>query len=364
MAEKHITIKDIALHLGVSTGTVDRALHNRGNVSPSVKEMVLSAAKELGYEPNIAARTLANRHKKHRIAVLFPDFRTDLYWAQPKEGVEHAAKDASHYGVTVDFFFFPMFSASDFLQQAKKILQHPPDALLFAPVFAAESQHLIREAELVGIPLVAINSQLENSNVLSYIGQDSYQSGVLAGRLLNFGLSSGDHAIVLNLDKEVANAKHLLDKQLGFRHFFEKQTDKKIEVHYVIEERFDNPSVFKKWVFDFFNFYPDIKGVFVTNSRAWKLVEALTPDLQKRLKIVGFDLVEPNIKLLNENKIPFIINQNAWQQGYLGVLILVHYLIFHKKPVALQYLPLDIVVKENLTYYLTRTLEIPSFVLV
>jgi LacI family transcriptional regulator len=67
--------------------------------------------------------------------------------------------------------------------------------------------------------------------------------------------------------------------------------------------------------------------------------------------------------LLSENKIRFLINQNAWHQGYLGILAIVNSLILKKEIPRNQYLPLDIVVQENAEYYLKRTLELPMAVL-
>ena len=48
--KKRVRIKDIADKAGVSTGTVDRVLHDRGRVAPNVKKRVLEVVDELGYE--------------------------------------------------------------------------------------------------------------------------------------------------------------------------------------------------------------------------------------------------------------------------------------------------------------------------
>src|SRR5262249_24095488 len=53
-----VGIKDIAHRLGVSIGTVDRALNGKRGVSRATKARVLAVAKELAYEPNLAARSL------------------------------------------------------------------------------------------------------------------------------------------------------------------------------------------------------------------------------------------------------------------------------------------------------------------
>jgi LacI family transcriptional regulator len=53
-----ITIIDIAEKSGVSRGTVDRVINNRGRVSPIKRDAVLAAVNELGYKPNLIARAL------------------------------------------------------------------------------------------------------------------------------------------------------------------------------------------------------------------------------------------------------------------------------------------------------------------
>lgn len=48
------TIKDIAALAGVSRGTVDRVLNNRGSVNPATAEKINEIAKALDYKPNKA----------------------------------------------------------------------------------------------------------------------------------------------------------------------------------------------------------------------------------------------------------------------------------------------------------------------
>ena len=59
MENKKIRIVDIAKLAGVSPGTVDRVIHNRGRIAPDKKERIEEIIKQLGYRPNIAARLLA-----------------------------------------------------------------------------------------------------------------------------------------------------------------------------------------------------------------------------------------------------------------------------------------------------------------
>ena len=54
-------IIDIARKANVSIGTVDRVIHNRGEVSRITREKILSIIHELNYQPDILARTLAKK---------------------------------------------------------------------------------------------------------------------------------------------------------------------------------------------------------------------------------------------------------------------------------------------------------------
>jgi DNA-binding LacI/PurR family transcriptional regulator len=55
------TLEDVAAYAGVSRSTASRALNEESYVSPRAREAVLAAARDLGYSPNQAARSLVTR---------------------------------------------------------------------------------------------------------------------------------------------------------------------------------------------------------------------------------------------------------------------------------------------------------------
>lgn len=349
-----IRIKDIAKKAGVSTGTVDRVLHSRGNVSAKARAKVEKVMKDLEYEPNIIASTLAY-NRVINIAAFLPDPELDSYWSYPLKGVEKAAKAFGHYGVNIKPYFFDHNEPQDFLGYAKEILDHPPDALLFPPLFQRESERLLKELDDKEVVISFINTDLEGQHVLSYVGQDSYQSGVLAGRLLNIASRKIHKVLVLHLDKEITNAKHLQDKERGMEAYFADQFDagavKVISKHF---SDFNDPDRMKTFFLKLKQQHPDLSGIFVTNSRSYKLINALSSSELNGLPIIGFDLIPENLKYLEEQKISFLINQNPAQQGYLGVTNIIDKLIFKKDIARIQHLPLDIVVTQNASYYIDR----------
>ena len=67
-----VTIKQIADMCGVSRGTVDRVLNNRGNVKPDKQKLILDMAKKLNYIPNPAGRALVSRRSNPTVGVILP----------------------------------------------------------------------------------------------------------------------------------------------------------------------------------------------------------------------------------------------------------------------------------------------------
>jgi DNA-binding LacI/PurR family transcriptional regulator len=89
---------DVARVAGVSHQTVSRVLNDHPNVRPSTRDRVLVAIRELGYRPNVAARTLVTRRTR-TLGVI--GFNTTLYGpASMLYGIEQAAKQRDYF-VTV-----------------------------------------------------------------------------------------------------------------------------------------------------------------------------------------------------------------------------------------------------------------------
>ena len=351
--KKRVRIIDIAEKAGVSKGTVDRVIHKRGHVSPSVKKRILEVMKELDYRPNAIASALAY-NKSWKIAALLPNPTDDAFWMQPKKGIQKALNFTSDYGMNVDFYHFADADRQAFQNCCDQILTGNYDAVLIAPIYYKESHQFLNECDEIGLKYFLFNTFLErkDTSFQCYIGQDSYQSGVLAAKLLDFGIENGEAVMILHLEKGVYNAKHLLAKEQGFQNYFIEHPNRDIQI---IKTSFEEPSdkpAFRKFMNYQLKSYPNLKGVFVTTSRINHLVEVLSDIQTKKIKLVGFDLIPDNLADLRAEKIDFLINQNPVKQGYLGVLNIFEHLVRKKEISAIQHLPLDVVMQENVSYYL------------
>ncbi len=354
-----IRIKDIAQMAGVSLGTVDRVLHNRGHVAPEVRAKVMQVISELGYQPNIMASRLASSARPVRIAALVPNPATDPFWRQPHEGMLRAAQAVEHYGVQISLHYFDLFDRKSFSHSAQKLLEEKPDGAVVPALFLLEATRFLDACHREKIPYVLFNTEIarNDDSFVCYIGQDSYHSGMLAGKLLNFGIEPGETVLILHLEKEVSNALHLVSKEQGFRDYFASIPERHIHIEEQSFEDFDNPQKLKAYTEHLLRETPNLNGIFVTNSRSWRLAECLENLRVPHIKMVGFDLIEPNVRFLHGNVIDFLINQNPARQGFLSIVNLFNHLVLKKEVEPFQYLPLDIVMTENVNYYL----KMPEF---
>ncbi len=93
------TLKDIARNLGLSVGTVQRALHNKGGYRAATREAVLREAERIGYSTNMAASSL--RRAPISLGVCLPDPTGDNRFFYPYlwKGIDAACRDLSMYQI-------------------------------------------------------------------------------------------------------------------------------------------------------------------------------------------------------------------------------------------------------------------------
>ncbi|TGD77666.1 LacI family DNA-binding transcriptional regulator [Hymenobacter wooponensis] len=362
MGTTAVRIKDIAAKANVSVGTVDRVLHNRGRVSEPVRQRVLRMMQELAYEPNLLARTLGT-NSTHRVAVLQPDHTLDPYWQAPWEGIEQAARELKPYGVSLTFYPYDLNQVGSFVEQAEQATLSRPDGILVAPLFYQESLAFFARWQQQSIPYVLFNTYIEEASPLSYVGQDSYQSGFLAGKLVQFGQPPAGTFLIAHIAEDIANSLHITQKEKGFRDYFAHLALNPLpagrpETAYRISSlELPHPAdpAFARRLNGLLDEEgTQLRGIFVSTSKAYEIAPYLQAYQRDDVRLVGYDLLAQNMHFLREGVIHFLINQNPKQQGYRGVFTLADQLIF-KKPVSpLYYLPLDIITQENLQYYLDK----------
>ena len=351
MNTKNIRIKDIARLAGVSVGTVDRVLHNRGRVSDDALKKVLSVLDQIEYKPNLIARTLG-ANKVYRIAALIPNPEQDPYWASSKAGISQAEAEWMRYGVTVQPYFFNLYDKDSFKAVAETVTEDRPDGILVAPIFYHETLPFFEQFKEEGIPYVLFNTNIPEAQPLSFIGQNLYQSGKVGAELMHMAQNGGHGVLaVLHINEDLDNSVHLLEKEKGFREYFEEKNHPGFTVKTL---NLYNPdqSTFERQLNGLLD-DPQLKGIFVSTSKGTYVIASY---LEKRhrngIRLIGYDMLDENIRYMQKGIINFLINQNPKRQAFLGVTHLVAQLILKKPAPTQDLLPLEIISAANLDSYL------------
>ena len=356
MNAKNVRIKDIAQLSGVSVGTVDRVLHNRGRVSEEALKKVLTVLDQIDYKPNVIARTLGS-NKTYTIAALIPDPSQDPYWALSKAGIDQAQAEWMRYGVNVRLYFFDLYEKSSFRQVAEAITVDQPDGILIAPIFYHETLPFFKRFQSAGIPYVLFNTNIENIESLSFIGQDLYQSGRVGGELMELTLHGEPGLLaVLHINEDLGNSVHLAEKERGFREYFGLKKSGKREIK-TLNLYSPSDATVEQQLGGLLK-DPLLKGIFVSTSKSTFVVaEFLERSMKTGIKVIGYDMLEENIRYMEKGIVNFLINQNPKRQAFLGVNHLVSHLILKKQAPAHDLLPLEIISPENIQSYLSSEIH-------
>jgi len=98
------TLEEVAKLAGVSRSTVSRVVNNQPNVRPEVRLRVQQVVDQTGYQPNVAARSLASQ-RSNMIGLVIPrsvhTLFTDPYFPRLTQGVVEAS---NHHGLTLSLF--------------------------------------------------------------------------------------------------------------------------------------------------------------------------------------------------------------------------------------------------------------------
>ncbi len=351
------TIKDIASRVGVSPGTVDRILNNRGRFSQETAERVFEAVKELKYTPNIHARGL-KKTATFKFAAILPEPHLDAgYWEMVRQGVCRAGKELKSFGCIVKIFTYNYHQQQDYELCIQNILEWGPQALLVA---ASDSETFGVCIAKLNLPVVLIDSDIEAlSNRIAYIGQDTYRSGVLAAKLMRLLIceksgslrADSEKGPVLILNPVYANP-YLKMRLEGFieyhRTYFSDIPS--VEINQIIEPD-EYPSLLQ-YYFSNPNKLPS--GLFITNASVYdfgKYLQSLGEPYCS-IPVVGYDLIPQAANLLENDIINFVLTQQPIEQGYLGVKTLYDRFVLNQPIAERHIMPLNIITKENLHTFL------------
>jgi len=339
-----MTVREIAELAQISIGTVDRVLYKRGRVSAETRAKVEAIIEKYHFTPNPLARQL-KRNRPYLLCALIPRRDQDAgYWGQALLGIQGGADEVKALGVMAEISEFDRYDPKSFEEAAGMVLSKNPDGIVFAPIMPTRTSSFIKTAQERGIPYVFFDGDIPGMTPLCTIGQDSFQGGYLAGRLMDLlGRDFEKPAAVLDAHGE---EYHITRRRDGFLRYAEEHGIPTVTKEY---SDFRGTELSVKEITLFLKENPELSGIFITNCLAHRVSTAVEEThRQKEMVIIGYDLIPNNYLFLKEGKIDAIISQRPETQGRQALLNLYRHLVMEQKVPKKLDIPLEVYFKENL----------------
>lgn len=338
-----VTIKQISEICGVSRGTVDRVLNNRGRVKPETEQLIRNVAQQLGYTPNLAAKTLAAQKKSFLIGMVTVS-EGNAFFDEVFRGIHQAQKEIEPYGAKLLIRTMKGYDTERQLALMRE-LGEQVNALILHPISDPRIASEVDRLTEAGICVVTLNNDIENSRRLCYVGSNYTRGGetacgmlgMMTGRKAQIAVLTGSNR-VLGHAQRIQGFRNVMKRR--FQNFrivcFEETNDDEIQA-------FDTT---KRLLAQ----HPQIDAIFVVAGGVYGVCRAvLSLELQDKISIVCFDSVPTTVEMMEKGVIKATICQQPYTQGYKSVRLAFDYLVSGNPPEKEQFIVKnEIKILENL----------------
>jgi diguanylate cyclase (GGDEF)-like protein len=268
------------------------------------------------------------------IAPAEPSEYFGLIW----NGVKSASAEISSLGVRVDSIALPNQDVEPQRQALAELLDSPPEAIAMIPAHQSELDPLIEMHANQGTAVVTFNADAPRSRRCAYVGPDARKSGALAAEVLTKLMGSRGEVISFSGPLEKG---HLAARYSGF---LTELTRWRADAHVVA--RYEGVENLREEAARLLDTHREIGGIYVGNARAYEIGAALET-IGWRLPCVGFDNTEAVRPYLEKNLVSAVIDQNAYQQGYVAVQRAYETLSTRRAPTRSTLIPSTVVFSAN-----------------
>ncbi|SOC35932.1 LacI family transcriptional regulator [Rhizobium subbaraonis] len=296
------TLIDIAREAGVSSATVDRVLNNRTGVKERTREVVMDAARRLGY---VSAGSPAGFvDSRVRLDFVLPA-GTNTFIANLLQQLESQAATRPDLDVRIH-------SIEGFNPDTLARTLHDLHGQTMGVGVIALDHPTVREAmrslSAAGVPIVTLVSDILHVPRIGYIGIDNRAAGRLGGYLLGRFLGHGVKRKVALFAGSLSYRGHE-EREMGFRHIIADEFPD-LEVVELREIRDDRDRAFEEAT-ALFRRHPDLAGIYNIGAGNSGIGRALVESgLAKDVIFVGHELTEHTKMLLLSGVMDAVIDQN------------------------------------------------------
>jgi LacI family transcriptional regulator len=343
-------IKDIAQALGISIGTVDRAIHGRSGVSESTKARVLKVAERIGYKPNLAAQAL-KLNRQFSIAVILPK-QISHFFDPLREGIRAAALATVGMHITMEFFDYPRVGVGD-AEAFAAVLEKQYDGVIFLPGVTPKFDPLIRKFSRAGTAMMCVGSDAPNTERIGSVAVHASVSGAIAAELLSYKLHRKANVAIFS--GELSMLDHA-EKLRGFAATLAVQAPHltllpALESHEQPKEAYRQALALMKG-----QSRPD--GLYLSTANSVPVLEALEElGLLGEVQIITTDLFRELVPLIESGKILASMYQRPFTQGKVALENLLAHLLKEGNPQPTVRLAPHVIFRSNLSLFSAQITE-------
>ena len=336
------TLKEIADLAGVSRGTVDRVLNHRGSVSPQTEQKILEIVQALDYKPNKAGIVLAAQKKNLKLGVVLLGKGT-VFYDDILAGVHDKAAELNGYNCSV-LIRQTEYDLRKQLHAIDGLLAERINGLAISPYNDKAVREKIDELHSLGIPVVTLNTDIENSRRMAYVGSHFYRSGETAGGLMHL-MTSGE--VLVGIISGSQNVLCHTERIAGFRHVIKSYGG--IQIVETINNSDDETQSYGLTA-AMLHRHPEINALYFTAGGVYGGCRAVMDSGRHQdITVITYDMVSTTREFIENGLISATICQQPFLQGSKPLSLLFTYLTTGERP-ALEndYVDIDIRIRENL----------------
>jgi LacI family transcriptional regulator len=344
---RKVKLLDIAEALGVSTGTVHRALHNHQGVNAMTKARVQQMAKTLGYRPNLAARYLSSK-RSLRVSVNTLQGTTS-FWDEVREGISEEARALVMENVEIEYRTYPRLGEGE-EEAFDAALKAEVDGIITFPSRPQSLQSWMRRASRSGVPVVCVATDAPHTGRLAVVSIDTLASGSLAADLMGSLLrGTGKVAVTMSALAITEHAEKYKAFESTLRKLYPQiRLEENVEDHDVESEAYEKCRTL-------FNNHPDLAGVYVTTEASIPVLNAARDaHMLDRMTVITTDLFPALVPELRSRAVAATIYQRPRTQGRMAFRVLHEFLVEGECPSVQVTLAPHLVMRGNLDFFLQR----------
>lgn len=339
-----VKLKDLAEKLGISIGTIDRALHGRPGINPETSKRILEAAKKLGYKRNMAASILRTGSTL-KIGVVLPK-EIASFWNEVRDGIQAEQLSAAPAHVELLHFPFPRLGKGEdrALDAAVKAKVHGIITIA-GPDSAAHAS--AQKATQAKIPIVFVGSVARDLPGLAYVSAHPEASGATAAEIIGRSHPGGGNVIVALGDRRVPDHAEKLRSftQTLAEYFPRLQVIAALETH-------DDAAEAERKIKKELAAHEQPVACYITTANSLPVVAALTTKKQKQQPtIVATDIFPELAAHIRAGRVTATIHQRPHTQGVIAFRHLYNHLTADVPPQEITLLHPQVIFRSNLKFF-------------